>query len=98
MEKKWAKFTTLMMVAPIPIDMLPLDVRHAAVAHWHLAIATALLPLLTIARTIRRRLSVRRRRRIGCCPLCGYDLRATPGRCPECGSLQRAEISGGSVA
>jgi hypothetical protein len=52
------------------------------VPHW-LVFAFVSLPSLWYLRRLIRRLGWRRR---GFCPKCGYDIRATPGKCPECGT------------
>jgi hypothetical protein len=63
-----------------------IDVYAIWFPHWFLALILAVLPALRL-RNIRR---TRRRNRVGLCQRCGYDLRASPDRCPECGHVPNA--------
>ncbi|CAA9485945.1 MAG: hypothetical protein AVDCRST_MAG69-1063 [uncultured Solirubrobacteraceae bacterium] len=56
-----------------------------SVPQWVPILLFALLPL-TSAVARRRERSRQRRTAHGLCLSCGYDLRATPERCPECGT------------
>src|SRR5687768_4940110 len=53
------------------------------IPYWLLFAATAALPSARIAARLRRS----RRSHLNLCPTCGYDRRATPDRCPECGTI-----------
>lgn len=49
---------------------------------WPLVLLSLVLPAAAVTRFVRRR----RRLRNGWCEFCGYDLRASTDRCPECGA------------
>ena len=51
--------------------------NKVSVSYWVIFLVTLVGHLLLFPR--------RKRVRAGYCAKCGYDLRATPGRCPECG-------------
>jgi hypothetical protein len=50
--------------------------------------------LLAIFATLFHRWQHRAQRLPGHCRACGYDLRATPDRCPECGAIAAASATG----
>lgn len=56
--------------------------RDVMIPLWFSQLMFAVLPMLWIVRRLCRSSSARP----GRCTACGYDLRATPDRCPECGA------------
>jgi hypothetical protein len=65
-----------------------------AIPAWFVVLLTAVLPALWGLRRLRQR----RRYARGLCAECGYDLRATPERCPECGAAGNGVRGSASMA
>src|SRR5262245_55593305 len=73
------------LMPPIANSLAPGTFGYGIVLpYWLLCAACAIWP---VARSYRQhKLEVEQDRHLqGLCPKCGYDLRATPDRCPECG-------------
>jgi hypothetical protein len=68
---------------------LPSGAVFINLPYWLLTILFALPAALGIRSALRRRHAMR-----GLCPACGYDMRANPARCSECG---HAPTTGGLV-
>jgi hypothetical protein len=93
----WLRLERMEVVASPPTTTLPAaGVPPPAVmkdgsawrfwcAYWVPAALTGVLPALWPLRRRRAALAARRRA-AGRCTRCGYDLRGTPDRCPECGT------------
>jgi hypothetical protein len=83
-EGKWG-FHFANWYTPGPFGQLA--VLRIGIPCWSLVLTTAPLPLFVLASRLAHR------RRDGRCPTCGYDLRATPARCPECGTATASPAS-----
>jgi hypothetical protein len=64
--------------------------QHLLAPWWFLMLASAALPAARMTRVIAQRRTAAAKLREGRCLRCGYDLRATPDRCPECGARSAA--------
>jgi hypothetical protein len=81
-------------VGPLGQGTKPVRYRYEiSVPHGLIVLCTALLPAGLLYRRLRGARDIP-----GRCAQCGYDLRATPDRCPVCGTITVAPAAPGSRA
>ena len=81
-HRGWIRFVPMHTGPP---DFPPAPYAELRVPYWFLLLVFAAYPFGRAWLALRRRRERLRRAR-GACLCCGYDLRASTGRCPECGT------------
>jgi hypothetical protein len=72
-------------ISPTSVGNGIIKARNILVPYWSLLVPTA-IPALVWLMLLKKRRKRNGRLAKGLCLRCGYDLRATPQRCPECGA------------
>lgn len=73
-------------------DQFTINTLLYSVPHWVLVVLFGLWPSVRFARMYRGYKTRNRALIEGRCLSCGYDMRATPEKCPECGHLALARL------
>jgi hypothetical protein len=80
----WQNLPTAMGSRWFGLALLSAPLNGVICSCWVLVLVTAAPPFIAWIR--------KRPTPDGACPVCGYDLRATPTRCPECGTTSAAAL------
>lgn len=83
----WQQYTKTYVSFLVPGQIAPVHrLRLIVVPYWFIITAMGITPIVRLVVLIRS-LTGTRRAAANLCIQCGYDLRATPERCPECGAI-----------
>src|SRR5262249_46089240 len=81
---------------PKPGKTHDISVNAITVPHWFVILLSLSFPAILVRRYWRKRYRLRH----GLCTQCGYDLRKSNGKCPECGTEREggANVAEGAKA